>query len=90
MLALNAQALANAEDFTILAPAADAMRKMLLTRNDYAAEFNIVFSAKKMKLRFFVFLFRHHALGQCRPKFTQLFSFFMILEAMPMMRCFSS
>jgi hypothetical protein len=38
--------LANADDLTLLAPAAGAMRKMLMICNEYAAEFNIVFNAK--------------------------------------------
>jgi hypothetical protein len=38
-----------ANDLTLLAPAADAMRKMLMMCNEYAAEFNIVYNAMKIK-----------------------------------------
>ena len=46
-------ALAYADDFTLLAPTADAMRNMLLICSEYAAEHNITYNAKKSKMVLF-------------------------------------
>jgi hypothetical protein len=51
-----------ADDLTLLAPAADAMRKTLMIGIEYAAEFSIVFIAKKSKMMFFGLL--HNTLLQ--------------------------
>ena len=42
-------ALAYADDLVLLAPSANAMRRMLLICEDYAAQFNVVFNASKSK-----------------------------------------
>jgi len=62
-------ALAYADDIVLLAPSANAMRRMLLYCDSYASEYNITFNASKSKCIRFCPKGYHRKIHGCTPVF---------------------